>query len=58
MEWYPCVEYNKKALKSWSRSDGKELLNESCLFGSKYKDAFYCKCCDKVVGIFHIRKER
>ncbi|WP_419022966.1 PF20097 family protein [Emergencia sp.] len=57
LEWYPAIEFNKRGLKSWNRTDGKELLDEACLFGSKFEDAFYCEHCNKVIGLFNVRKE-
>lgn len=58
LEWYPAAEFSKKGLKSWNRTDGKELLDEVALFGSKYKDAFYCHRCNRVIGVFDVIEER
>lgn len=57
LTWYPAKELAKRGLRAWSRENGRELLDEACLLGSIFEEAYYCSTCDKVIGVFDVRKD-
>ena len=55
--WVPKDEFDKKGLRRISYQEWHSIGNSSILLGqTKIPNAFLCKKCNKIIGVFDVRK--
>lgn len=61
VSWVPLREFQKKGLRKLVYVDAKSIGHSNICdmaFGlTKIPNAYYCRKCNKVMGIFDVRKE-
>lgn len=55
--WHPLKEFEKKNWKRVVYVDGKPIGKSSILLNqTRIPNAYFCPCCNKIVGVFDIEK--